>query len=70
MICAGCNREIKDGQHALRVSVELFTPMPEEWQPTGANDQEPWKAEIVLDTAGCFLSWAALQPAVKEALAP
>ena len=54
--CVGCHHPIAEGQHFMRVRIELDTAMPANWQP--AQEGEPTVFDLVAHRPECLQRWA------------
>jgi hypothetical protein len=55
MECDGCRQPIVDGQHYMKVTVELVTKMPDDWQP--AVEVSTTYFALALHNPRCFETW-------------
>ncbi len=55
--CPGCGEPIVEGQHFIRVRLELGTMMPKDWRPV--REVEPTVFELDVHNPACFSLWAA-----------
>lgn len=56
MICGGCNTEIHEGLHFMKVRIEIDTRMPPNYKPV--VELPPTFVEANVHNPGCLYQWA------------